>query len=332
MYNQSDVKDIFESFTPTKEKKEELLNAILIKSALKKSGGLSPFRQLRPAFVIAVLLVALTTITALAVSFGWNERLIEFLHPSEKQMQELEGAISTPLAAVSRKGVTIQIKQTIADRQGVYLLYDMTVPEWIELTDHTVFDYRSLNVPGGSSQKIIEQSKHKRTAIMYVSVDGKELPQNLKLNFEDLGYYDDSYQFNLLIEGCWDLEFELNNIDVTKKIEVNQKVDMNGTNNNIVTNIYVSPISILINIEGDDLWTAFLPIVTFKNGEEMKIEAVNDFNTSYSFRNLPEKATLNDDGSVRLYGVYSISRRFDQIIDISEIESVSIGDLTIPVS
>lgn len=326
------VKDIFASYTPTAEKKDEILNQILIKSRNEKNGYFTPIKRLSPAFIISVLLVCLTAVTALAVNLGWNEKLIEYLKPSEKQIQELDGAVSSPLATVSQNGVTIEIKQTIADKQGVYILYDMTVPEWVELNDNIVFDDTSLELSGGYGEKIIEQNKNKRTAIIYCSVDGRAIPPKLKLEFNDLGYFDSAFQFNTMIEGCWTFEFALNYVDVTKTIDVNKKVDINGTNNNIITKIYISPISILINIEGDDLWTAFRPIIKFKNGDEIKIEAVNDFNTDYSFRNLPEKATFNDDASVRRYGVYSISRRFDKIMDISEIESIIIGDVTIPIN
>jgi len=291
-------------------------------------------------FVLVAAFITLLSATVLAAVFRWDERLLNFLYPTEKQMQELETALNTPLATVSQNGVTIEIKQTLADSHGIYILYEMTTPEWFTLNDDIQFgdNFFHVGVSGahatsGSSEKILEQSDNKRTALIYYSTSGIIENQKLTLELSDLGYYSDyTFEFNTLLEGNWVLEWDLYYVDTnTKTIEVNKKVDINGTNNNVITKVYISPMSVLINIEGDDVWTAFQPVINFKNGDEVKIKAVNDFNTSYSYHTLIDKSTYNDDGTINTsYGEYVISQRFDRITDILEIESIIIGDVVIP--
>jgi hypothetical protein len=155
------------------------------------------------------------------------------------------------------------------------------------------------------------------------------------LYFEVTNHEDRTGISHTLIEGEWRLEWMLNyGNNFTQTIDVNEKVNITGKNDNTITTISLSPTRILIYIEGDDIWTAFVPIVKMKDGSEIVIEAYSGDGSVYAFRNIDldnTRGRFKEDGSVKIYGQYIIQRRFDRITDIADIESVVIGDVEIRV-
>lgn len=299
-------------------------------------------KRISRRFILVAAIVILLSTAVVAATLNWDEGLVNLLHPTEKQQEELLGSINTPLVSAEENGLKVEVKQTLADNHGIYVLYELTAPDWIELNDDMCFNTSLLKVKaaegvGGTGEKIIAQSANKRTALIYHSAHSGNIEnQNLALTLGNFGYWqsNEDYSHNefiTLVEGEWNLEWMLNYVDTTKTIAVNKKVDVNGTNDNTITTIDISPMSVFITIEGDDLWTAFRPIIKFKDGNQIEIEAANNFNHSYSFYALADQITGNDDGSAKVYGAYSIGYRFDQITDISTIESIQIRDVIVKI-
>ena len=174
-----------------------------------------------PGIVAAVLAVAvLLSGTALAISLGWHIKLIEYLNPSEEQMQTLDGAVSMPEATITQNGVTITVKQTLADAFGIYVLYEMTVPENVELDDNVRWNLEILDAPtiktdeyittSSGGAEILEQAGNKRTVLYHLNTTAELESGNIKLTLTDLTHYSkndktNSMEITPIVEGKWDL-------------------------------------------------------------------------------------------------------------------------------
>jgi hypothetical protein len=240
----------------------------------------------------------------------------------------------------------VTVKQAVVDGMGMYVLCDVTAPEGFEFNDKVYtkgasldFEDESGNTSHNYSWKTIEDIGNKRTVIIYSATDSKiKNNSDVELTLEEIYYAeyfeDGSYDVHTLIEGDWIVTFRIEYVDMAKTIAVNKKVKVNDTNDNTITTVSISPTSVIIKIEGDDLWTAFNPIIKMRSGEEIIISSDNNAYNTYSWRNLDvlnERGRFNEDGSIRKYGEYYIGHRFKNVTDISDIESIVIGDVTIPI-
>lgn len=175
-----------------------------------------------PAVVAAVLAIAvLFSGTALAISLGWHIKLMEYLSPSEEQMQTLDGAVNMPESTVTQNGVTITVKQTLADAFGIYVLYEITVPDDVELDNDVRWSLEVLNVPtvkmdeyivaGSGGSEILEQTGNKRTVLFHLDTTAGFENGDIKLTLRDLTRYTTnettgSIEITPVVKGEWDLE------------------------------------------------------------------------------------------------------------------------------
>ena len=336
----NNINTIFETLTPGTERKEKMYRTIVTESYKEKQNGHVRElynRQAPKKIVIAVIVAAvciLTTTVALAITFSWHQLLLDYLNPSEMQIQEMNGAVGTPCATITKNGVTVNVLQTITDSYNVFVLYELIVPEWIELTDDIKWSNEDFIVPtsiGGTmysgeyGSTTLEQSENRRITLLHYSQTREIANGFIRMQFENLCrfiiIYDDNGEYMdlervPLVEGEWDLAWELNYEDKSSiVIDSDISVSINGSSNRI-TRIVISPISVLINIEGDDILTVVRPVVTLIDGSQIAFDFKSD-TKSFSYSIL----SGND-----LY------YRFDNLINTDDVVSVTIGDVTIFVS
>ena len=91
----------------------------------RKRRGLRRF----PLALAAVLVCLAVSGTALAVNFGLHEKLADLFQVNESNQTLVADAIDTPEAVYQKDGITITVKQTIADDSCIYAIYEVTVPE-----------------------------------------------------------------------------------------------------------------------------------------------------------------------------------------------------------
>jgi hypothetical protein len=330
----SDLIGCFERMNPNPAQKQRMLDRIL-------GGGKEEAKPLnrsaKHVYLTAALiaLAVLTMTTALAIGFGWHQKLIEYLEPSEEQMAALDGAADTPDATITKNGVTITVKQTLADSFGIYVLYEMTVPEDIELTDDIWWGFSYLDVPtvktdeyvtmGTSGPEILEQTGNKRTVLYHAQKTAPFENGHLKLLLMDLQIVKrndatGSMQITPLIEGEWELEWEFNFVDTSKTLEVNEPGSSNGSENTI-TKIVISPMSGCAYITGDDIVGSARPAVNFKDGTQIEFDSKSK-NASFGYYLVDEDSMLYAN---HLY------YRFETIIDLDDVKNITIGAVTIPI-
>ena len=335
--NKNELNDFFDSISPDEEiKKRVLVN--LLKGEEKKV----KFKRKIPVTLAAAIILIAVGITALAAVTVFNEKFVELFNISEQQAEVLEGSAQAPEASATDNGVTVNVLNTLVDNHGIYTLYEVLLPENVKITkelldnnlqwkfDNLYFkteEAQSTMGMGGGSRKIVDFSEHKLTILKYDTSNQKILNnQELTLELEDLVYF--TYTENDIIENTlidckfsfsWELVYE----NLTKVIEVNKNTVIYPGKNNILTQIEVSPMSVWINIEGDDTMMAAKPVIKFKNGETIEFDAKNGSNVTSNFANFL-------DG--REGGIITFGYNFDEFHDMSEYESIIVGDLEIKVN
>ena len=330
----NDLINCFYNSSPTAAQKHKMLAKIQDsgtgKLVVKRSGK----RLYLTAALITTVILTMTTV--LAIGFRWDEKLIEYLNPSEEQMAALDSAADTPEATISKNGVTITVKQTLADSFGIYVLYEMTVPSNIELNDNVEWMFSQLDVPtvtmeehvsiGTISSEILDQDDNKRTVLVHLQETTMFESGILALHFQNLGYYnftqeDTAPEFIPLVEGEWHIEWEFNCVDISNTVEVNTPLSINGSENTI-TRVVISPLSVCVFVEGDDiLMSGIRPAVNFNDGSQIAYDVYSDGKSFGYF--LVDEAALTY--ANQLY------YRFDRIIDLEDVVSITVGDVTIPI-
>ena len=82
-----------------------------------------------PVVLAAVLVCLAVAGTALAVNLGLHEKLAAYFHLQSGESALLESAIENPVTTVSDQGISVTIRQTLANSSGLYVLYEVTTPE-----------------------------------------------------------------------------------------------------------------------------------------------------------------------------------------------------------
>ncbi len=333
-----DLNSCFDRMTPDPAQKQKMLGEII--SGQKEE--LKPLkRPVKHLYLLAALvaLAVLTMTTALAISFGWHEKLIEYLNPSDEQMTALDGAADTPDATITKNGVTITVKQTLADSLGIYVIYEMTVPDDIELTDDIRWAQYILDIPlaqadeshtlGTTSATVLEQSAHKRTVLIYSQRTAPSENGSIRLQFKDLIDYSNTGVTNNvlaamsapLIEDDWALEWDFSYVDTSKTIEVNKPLSINGSEDTI-TRVVVSPMSACVFVKGDDILGSARPVINFKDYSQITYEDIGLKNKSFMYY------LADEDNMVYVNQLYY---RFLNIINVEDVVSITVGDVTIPI-
>ncbi|BBI33330.1 DUF4179 domain-containing protein [Cohnella abietis] len=336
--NLKELTSFYNEITPTDEQKQNMYAKI--KTYQEGEAPMKKTTKKVTALAVVVAVFLLFTTAVFASTLNWNELLIQHFKPSKSQIKAMKGNVSIPEATVTNNGVTITVKQTIVDSQNVYVLYEMTVPESIDLNDDIRWkgEYFGLkpkamgearpSLGGGST--ILKQDKHTRTGLYYKPLTVLNGNSAAIMLFEDLTLnqmiYDKKGEFMglnriPLIEGEWEITWDLM-IDDTQsiKLEPNKPLSLKKSKNK-VTKIEISPLSIYILIEGSDILTRVKPIVKFKDGSQL----------SFNFMSTGKSFSYNyAEGSVEAQGNH-LYYKFDQIISPEDVESISIGDVTIPV-
>ncbi len=333
------LKGISESIIPTEEQKERMFYNIEKhrKGAFNmeekiSSGGVIPMKRIRKRFsmaAVAISICILTTTVALAVTFNWHQMLISYLNPTEQQMQEMGGSLGTPEATITKNGVTITVLQTIADSHGVYVLYEMTAPKEIELNKDVIFrnsfldlktDSTATNYVGSGENITLEEHENTRIALYYYGQTAQIGNGYAELQLGDLSQciYDDNGEYlDLvpLVKGEWNLKWEFNLEDSHSIVfKTNQPVSINGSKNTI-TEIAVSPLSIYIQVKGDNVLESIRPVVNFKDGSHMAFDVSSNGN-SFSYSPML--------GNNLYY-------RFNDIVSPQDVESITIDNVTIAI-
>lgn len=290
-----------------------------------------------PAVAVAALAITiLFSGTALAIGLGWHIKLMEYFKPSEEQLQTLNGAVNLPEATITQNDVTITVKQTLADAFGIYVLYEMTVPDDVELDNSIGWRMEVVDAPtvttdeyivaGSGEAEILEQTGNKRTVLYHLDTTAGFESGDIKLILKDLIRYTKndttgSMEITPVVEGQWELAWKFTFVDTSKTIDLNRPLSINGSDNTI-TKIVISPISFCTFVKGDSIVGSARPVINFKDGSQITYDDLENKNKSFGYYLIDE---ANMTYSNQLY------YRFENIINLNDVVSIQIGDEVIPI-
>lgn len=300
-------------------KGEKLLNALSDVSdeyILESAPGTARSAKLPKARVTAVLaaiLVLLLSFGAIAASQGWHEALVDYLGVGSEQMSELSGAAAMPELSVSDKGVTVTVKQTLADRYGVYVVYEVEAPEDFVFEDDVIWGWENLSHeparPGTShitGNRILEQEENRRTVLYWI--EGKEMGDgSLELHLANLCRFSPDLDHTLLIEGEWSLEWDFEFKDYSMLLCENTPNDASG--DIVIEELRISPMSVYIRVRDAECQKNMRPCITFTDGSVIDLWGREDVPV------------------LHVGDTYSIYYMFDELIDLENVLSVRSGDL-----
>ena len=87
----------------------------------------------------AAVLLLCAALCGLASMFGLHEKWNAFFHAEGPQSSLLLPLTDEPEASVQKDGITVNVLQTITDTMGVYVLYEITVPDSVTLPDNIAY-------------------------------------------------------------------------------------------------------------------------------------------------------------------------------------------------
>lgn len=316
---------------------------------------------LRVAAVAAGLALAVAGGTGVAVAAGVlpapSEVLSDILGGSPAQTEVID-RIGRPIgASATSNGVTITADAVIGDAHGYTIVYSIsrTDGQPLDLSGVTRldngllalgFDEDFTDVPGakgmiGSSwfydaDPTDNSIQFVETADSMTTFDGRSVVgRNIHVHLNDLVALSDGLEPHTLAAGTWDLSFELNYEDVSVTLPTGQTVDCNGYQATI-RELSVSPTGVHVAYELPEGVTDD-PAPDAPDGAMLSDEQGEELNDIYA---LPLVVTfadgstedLTDSGGQCDDNVVDKRAPFAQIHDVSDIASVTVGGVTIPVA
>jgi hypothetical protein len=213
----------------------------------------------------AVAMCAFALTASAAVYFNWDNRLADYLQPSEAQKEKLSTAGLMVGKSTTVNSLTFEVKQTLGDKYGAYILCDVTAPEGTALTDEMTFERIDLSLTGAKSLgygttilKDDDPLDNKRSYLLDLSSENGVQGKTVTLSLENLGYNtastadNEEPEFHTLLAGKWEVTWEFDYTDLSRTIAVNKPIRiLNGTS--LLKSINISPLSVTVSIEGESI-------------------------------------------------------------------------------
>lgn len=287
-------------------------------------------RWFRKPLALAAALVLLA-VTALAASPGLQAKLAAFFEVTQAESPLVQEGLEEPLATATSNGVTVTVRQSLADEHSIYVLYDVTAPEgepfdpekfwyiegdlksyplkWPDLSEEELAGY-------SCHTQVVEVTPEKMTAIIWAYHPTKSLePGEMRLRFDHLGYWTfrPDVFFTKTLEGDWPLAWDLTAIQPSRTVVLPAPVQVaEGIQ---VESLSLSPFSLVVNSQGDIFG---LP-VTFltADGGEISLKEI-EYSGGYAY--------VSEGEPYPSYAHY----RFAPLKDWGAIVAVQIGAAVIP--
>lgn len=158
-------------------------------------------KKLFTLILAATMLLAALTACAAEV-FRWDGRLSELLNLSKSQEESIEGMWSKMDSSKEENGVTITLDSAITDDNTMFLLYDVKLPEEMDMDREYNFEIEQMdgqgwlsyggNTTGSTNCSVIKKDKkqNRLTCLMtYSSQSGKLSTQKMRIWFKNLCSY-----------------------------------------------------------------------------------------------------------------------------------------------
>ena len=275
--------------------------------------------------VAAILLLALAA-TAVAARV-WDEHLVEFFGVSSAQQESLGDLSGYPGVSDSENGVEIQVLQTLADVNGMYVLFKITLPDDLEL-DENVFpgicSLRASNMRDGddisifsSKVELLNITGSSMTFLLHYRSSFALTAEQVKLTVMDICKYDETGENTpeTIIAGVWTMEWKLEECGELTRLEINRASEVDEKPIEI-TQIGLSPFSVCVYVAGSEIISQAEVMVEFCDGRTLYFDKNTD-GASFMFY------LENEDDST---GTNLLFCSFDTVAATKEIRGIYVGE------
>ena len=270
-----ELNQMFEQLAPTPEQMQRELTRLLQE---ERKGY--PMRHLKKMVVIGVAAALMLVTCAAAVVIGIDQRLIDFLGGGE-QAQELLAPGAQPVDVTTEdNGASLHVTQVLMDRYTILILSDFTAPEGtvLDMAEDVNGDLlRGFSGMDGSLPSLLDSAGEPidlgQSWSYYVNVldDGDPLDnhltllsrmelsegiqpdwdiQELSMPAVDLIRFDpEAEDIVTVYSGDWSCQFPVSWQDMGRSMQMNQVVGQVDDVNIAVTNIYLSPMTLQLQLE-----------------------------------------------------------------------------------
>lgn len=313
----------------------ETVQRTLDSRIINKTEGKKVMKKRFPIVLAAVITVLGVTTAAASYVIQWNSKVAERFGADEQKQSELvsAGALAQVDQTVTVNGLTVTALQTLGDKNGIYLLFDVKAPEGIILSDESKFsptvDVEGANNHVSSVGGFIDQTDgtfspsgaaNERYYELWL-INGKQKDLNGKsitVNFAELLAPNGTVKPDVVLSGPWKLSWNLSYLDNTQTFSINKTYDING-HDVVVNSVELSPLSMKINLSG--------------NGLKQLIDH-SDLDTAGCL--LSPTLTLHDEKTFDLYGsyapasekhtdtTYTLTKSFGKILDVDQVDSLNL--------
>lgn len=343
------------TFSSPKKEIDRTYRAVMKKAGLNRKAPKT--KRIGRVCLIAAAAVACTAVTAAAAGFnvgglfrGYFERGTQAAAGAPEsaasltrsQIMVLDKSGRPVNRSVTDNGTTITVKAAVADKNSAYILLDVTAPEGTILDrDDYGFEEMSIDLHDADEkgknwnsvlcdQKDENTRDNKKTYVLRINSSGLDLQgREIGLSLTNLSTLREdglTYDYDYAAKGSWKFDFKLGGGTDPKKLTVKRTAHYIGTNltKNATLECTVETVSL----------SALSATVDFSGGNLLD---------SHNYPEIPGYMTIQYRDGTKITTThngpghgdkqnYTTSYAFDAPIDVDSISSVTIGDLTVPVS
>ena len=291
------------------DEKERILNMTMHKIRHQKVKKIYP-KYAKVAGFILVITIALTSVVTATTSLKGT--LASYFGTNGVGTDAVQATLDN--AECVSNGVKVKAAQVIGDKYGIYVGLQVTNVK--DVTSEPTFKHVSAVVDPESSLQCSSSNymgvdEGVQSFIYHINSKETMTGKTITLTFEDYGFWNDKGKFVNVAKGKWTLTWELNYVETSKTIDVNQDVHI-GNQTYFLKNVILSPLSVTAHFSENPKINNIPVVVAFMDG------------------------TLSDVDHARKYDVYdkdnTITLSFHKIVKEQDVESITIGDLVIPVT
>ncbi|HZK35180.1 MAG TPA: DUF4179 domain-containing protein [Bacillota bacterium] len=296
-------------------------------SKVKRTKSLSK-RKVYLVLVAAIMALALLTAGAAEV-YEWDGRLSQVLGLSYDQESYVDGMWHSINETVSKNGITLTLDSVLADPNSMFVLYDLTLPESMDMDRYYEFemhqvdgqDWYSLggSLSGSISSGVVEvdRQNHTITYMMELSASSGDIrEQKMRFSFKDLYSYRivDDEIIDERSEDKEDFVFYSNLNYTPNVINYTPGKEVSGRHNIVkIENITITPISLTIGGRAEEGYT-------FWNDETNEREG--SFVTGVVLKGGSRVETSGSSTSVNIFGTVSYKTMYGDIVNPEDIEVI----------
>ncbi len=263
--------------------------------------------------------------------FEWDVRISNHLGINEENSLELAESGMNVSIIKEQKCLKGEAVQNLGDANNSYILFDLNGPEGSIIYPQSRFDMIYLKVDGVTSMGyscdlLPDESETDNKGTMLLSMEANKSINNKKIDitFKDLAHYKmETGEMVPDISGEWKLNWKLDYKDNSTKFPVDQKILVNGNSVN-VDSVSISPIALNAKISGAYI-KEYDSVPPVPGAEELiQIKQVT----------LKDGTILTQDdssgwGSSTDGAEFMINMKMKKLIDVDQIESITLNDTVI---